>query len=340
MQYRDYYKVLGVTKGCPQKEITSSYRKLARKYHPDLNPSNKNSEAKLKEINEAYEVLGDKIKREKYDQLGADWDKIHINDIFTNSRNKTRTTSRQKDSFGGFSNFFETFFGKESGGLWDNIMGGNDFAQRPSSNSQHSQRASKVKEMEYEITVTLEEAFKGVKRLIQVSSQELCPSCHSNDIYCPQCRGQGVVMNPRTLNVEIPKGVKDGSKIRIQGAGDKGDIFLKVKISPHKFFTVKENDLYADLPVMDYEAMIGTEVQIPTLGGNVTMKIPPETQADKTFRLKGQGLPMLKTQERGDMYIKIKIFIPTELNPQEKDLIKKFYDLRKSKNTDIRKNLF
>jgi len=338
MNYRDYYNVLGVDKNASQKEITSTYRKLARKYHPDLHPNNKKAEEKLKEINEAYEVLGDKTKREKYDQLGADWDKIRLDDDLFRNFNQGQRTRTGSDGFGGFSSFFETFFGKESNNIWDTIVDiGGDFGKKFTSGNQHS---PKPKEMEYEIEIPLEEAFNGGKRLIQVTSQDLCPSCRGTNGHCNKCHGGGMVMNPRTLNIDIPKGVANGSKIRIHGEATKGDIFLKVKLGPHKFFKVVENDLHCEIPVMDYEAMIGTEIQIPTLSGNVSIKIPPETQAGKTFRLKGQGMLKLKSSERGDMYVKVKIVIPTQLNNQEKDLVKKIYDLRKQRGVDSpRKNL-
>lgn len=337
MNYRDYYKILGVDKHATQKEITSTYRKLARKYHPDLNPNNKKAEEKLKEINEAYEVLGEKPKREKYDHLGADWDKMQFDDDLFRQFNQ-KQKGRTNEGFGGFSSFFETFFGKESGNVWDNIVNLRDDRGQKFSGSPN--QATKPKEMEYEIEVLLEDVFKGAKRLIQVSSQNLCPSCRGTNDYCPKCQGGGVVMSPRTLNIQIPKGVINGSKIRIHSEGSQGDIFLKVKLASHSFFTVSESDLHCEIPIMDYEAMLGTEIQIPTLSGNVTMKIPEETQTGKTFRLKGQGMPKIKSEERGDLYVKVKVLIPTKLTSQEKDLAKKLFDLRKQRGIDTpRKDL-
>jgi curved DNA-binding protein len=314
MEYKDYYKILGVDKKASAKEIKKAYRKLARKHHPDVNPGDGAAEGRFKEINEAHEVLGDPEKRKKYDQLGSSWQqyqragaepggfdwgqwyaqpgggRVHVEyadlgDLFGGGG-------------GGFSDFFSAIFGGAGRGA-----GGGRGAQ-----SQY--RAAPGQDYEQEVEITLEEAFAGASRVLQKDG--------------------------RRLEVKIPAGVRTGSRVRMRGegggglgAGAKGDLYLRVKLLPHHIFELKGDDLYCDVPVDVYAAVLGGEVRVPTLKGGVMLKIPPETQGGKVFRLKGQGMPQLKDSEkRGDLYAKVRVMVPQDLSAQEKELFTELADMR------------
>jgi len=319
-----------VTKNATTEEIKKAYRRLARKYHPDVNPQDKRAEERFKEINEAHAVLSDPEKRVKYDRLGADWERISRDEElwreYVQAGRKEETRARTFE-FGDLSDFFETFFRGvgEEGGEWTYFTG-----RRP--------RSQPGQNLESEIEITLEEAIQGTERIIHLQSQDHCPDCRGTGVrkdrsergrlttLCQSCRGTGLKSVRKTLEVKIPKGVTEGSKIRIRGEGGegslggrKGDLYLTVKLRPHSFYTVKDHDLYAQLPVFDYEAALGETVEFLTLSGQkISLKIPPETQNGKTFRLKGQGLPYLKNPGRGDLYLKIKVIIPTNLSEKER----------------------
>jgi curved DNA-binding protein len=325
VKFRDYYEVLGVSKTATEDEIKSAYRKLARKYHPDVNPGDKSAEEKFKELNEAYEVLSDPDKRKKYDALGPNWKAgqdfrpppgweggVNVEfgdfgDIFGGGR-----------SAGGFSDFFESLFG---GGRRTGRRGA-DFAMRG-------------QDVEAEIPLTLEEAHRGVKRTITLQVTEPCPDCRgtgSKDgkTVCPTCRGAGAIRRPKSIEVTIPAGVRDGSVIRLAGQGEPGadgasagDLFLRVRLRPHRLFSiVGDNDVQIELPVAPWEAALGAKIAVPTLGGPGEMKIPPGAQAGQRFRLRGQGLNR-RGGGRGDEYVKIKIVNPPKLTPKEKELFEK-----------------
>ena len=322
VQFRDYYEVLGVAKTATEDEIKQAYRKLARKYHPDVNPGDKSAEEKFKEINEAYEVLSDADKRKRYDQLGQNWkagqdfrpppgwEGAHVEygdfgDLFGSGRGQ-----------GGFSDFFESLFGGRR-----SARGGAGFAMRG-------------QDVEAEIPLTLEEAHRGVKRSITLQTTEACPDCKGSGVKdgktCPTCRGAGFVQRPKSLEVTIPQGVRDGSVIRLAGQGEPGsngatpgDLFLCVRIQPHRLFTIAgDNDVQIELPVAPWEAALGAKIPVPTLDGPVEMKIPPGAQGDQRLRLRGQGLNR-RGGGRGDEYVKIKIVNPPKLAPNEKELFEK-----------------
>ena len=319
VKFRDYYEVLGVAKTATEDEIKQAYRKLARKYHPDVNPGDKSAEEKFKEINEAYEVLSDADKRKRYDQLGQnwkagqdfrpppEWEGMHVEygdlgDLFGSGRGQT-----------GFSDFFESLFGGRRG-----ARGGAGFAMRG-------------QDIEAEIALTLEEAHRGVKRSITLQTIESCSDCKGSGAKdgktCPTCRGAGVIPRPKTLEVTIPAGVRDSSVIRLAGQGEPGtngastgDLLLHVRIQPHRLFAVAgEDDVQIELPVAPWEAALGAKVIAPTLDGPVEMKIPAGAQGGQRLRLRGQGLNR-RGGGRGDEYVKIKIVIPPTLAPREKEL--------------------
>lgn len=323
VQFRDYYDVLGVAKSAPADDIKSAYRKLARKYHPDVNPGDKSAEEKFKEVNEAYEVLSDPEKRKRYDALGPNWkageefrpppgwEESHVEfgdvgEMFGGGRSA------------GFSDFFETLFGR--GGA--RARGGRGFGMRGS-------------DVEAEIELALEEAHRGGTRSLTLQTTETCPECRGtgskeNKRVCPLCRGARVIRRPKTLEVTIPSGVRDGSVIRLAGQGEaginspqRGDLFLRVRLMPHRLFDVTgENDVQVELPVAPWEAALGAKVMVPTLEGPVEMTIPPGTQAGQRLRLRGQGLNR-RGGGRGDQYAKLKIVNPPTLTRAEREYFEK-----------------
>jgi curved DNA-binding protein len=330
VKFRDYYEVLGVARTASGDEIKKAYRKLARKHHPDVNPGDKTAEEKFKELNEAYEVLSDPDKRKRYDQLGANW---KAGAEFTPPPGWTGWEGREgggrgfdfNEIFGegrgasGFSDFFETLF---SGGR--GARAGAGFAMRGS-------------DVEAEITLTLEEAHRGLTRTLTFEASERCPECGGSGIKdnqtCPTCRGRGSIRRPKSLEVNIPAGVREGSIIRLAGQGEPGsgnaqagDLFLRVRIKPHPLFSiVGEDDIQVELPVAPWEAALGAKVNVPTLDGPVEMTIPPGAQGGQRLRLRGQGLNRRGAQGggRGDEYVKLKIVIPPKLSPKEEELFEK-----------------
>jgi curved DNA-binding protein len=322
VQFRDYYDVLGVARTATEDQIKSAYRKLARKYHPDVNPGDKSAEEKFKEINEAYEVLSDADKRKKYDELGPNWKAGQDFRPPPNWEGANVEFGDFGDFFGGgrgasgFSDFFESLFGGRRG-----PRRGAGFAMRG-------------QDVEAEIPLTLEEAHRGVKRTITLQVTETCPDCKGSGVKdaktCPTCRGAGAIRRPKSLEVIIPAGVRDGSVIRLPGQGEPGssgapagDLFLRVRLQPHRLFDiVGENDVQIELPVAPWEAALGAKIPVPTLDGPVEMKIPAGAQGSQRLRLRGQGLNR-RGGGRGDEYVKLKIVIPPKLAPKEKELFEK-----------------
>ncbi len=306
MNFKDYYKILGVERNASADDIKKAYRKLAIKYHPDKNPNNKASEEKFKEINEANEVLGDVEKRKKYDQLGESWNthqqQGNPNDNFDWSRwsgnQGNRGYGNQGSGFGAegdFSDFFESIFGQHFGGGGGNVqMKGQDY--------------------QTEIEVSLEEVYHGSTRRIKVNGQ--------------------------TLQIKIKPGVKNGQVLRLKGKGAKGrkggpegDLYLTVKIAHHTDYEVKEHDLYSTVPVNLYTAILGGKQVIKTLKGNMRIDIPKETENGQVLRLKGLGMPIFeKTDQHGDLYAKINIIMPKNLSAKELVLFKELAELRKTEN--------
>ena len=307
-EYKDYYKTLGVSKTATEKEIKSAYRKLARKYHPDVNPDDKSSEERFKEISEAYEVLSDADKRKKYDQFGAQWEQYE-------HRGGQQPGQGQGGDFGGFKFDFGGFGGQQQqqrynvgGGesgfsdFFDMLFGGAAGGRRPG-----QRHPARVEDTEAEMEISLDDAFHGTKKPISV--------------------------NGKRIQVTIPKGVKDGQKIRLtkQGTGG-GDLLLKVKMRAHPVLERKESDLYADVPVDYLTCALGGEASVPTLSGRLTVKIPPGTTAGKTFRLGGQGMPILKDTKRGDLYAKVRVQMPDKLSEKETELLNQIQELRRKED--------
>ena len=320
MEFKDYYATLGVTKASSEKEIKQAFRKLARKFHPDVNPGDKTAEAKFKEINEAYEVLGDPAKRKKYDELGANWRAYEQAGAqggaspFGGGWNvnmgggpgggfRTMSQEEMEQMFGDanpFSDFFTTFFGgggAPGGGFGREAgagRGGRRARQRPG------------RDVEHEIELTLDDAYQGTTRRLALK--------HDG--------------HARTVDVRIPAGVNDGSRVRVSGEGEQGvggaqagDLYLRVRLSPHPVFERKGRDLYVKVPVPVPTAVLGGEADVQTIGGKpARLRIPALTQNGQMFRLKGYGMPAIgKPDDKGDLYARVEVQLPTELSAAERE---------------------
>jgi DnaJ-class molecular chaperone len=322
VKFRDYYEVLGVSKAASAEEIKKAYRKLARKNHPDVNPGDKAAEEKFKDINEAYEVLSDPEKRKRYDQLGPNWKagadftpppgwegaRVEFGDLGDLFGGEGRSS--------GFSDFFESLFGGRRG-----ARGGAGFRMRG-------------QDVEAEIGLALEDAHRGVTRSLSFQAVEPCPECKATGSkdgkVCRTCRGAGAIRRPKSFDVTIPAGVREGSVIRLAGQGEPGvdgappgDLFLRVRIEPHRLFNiVGADDIEIDLPVAPWEAALGAKVIVPTLDQPVEMTIPAGAQGGQRLRLRGQGLTR-REGGRSDQYVKLKIVIPPKLTAQERELFEK-----------------
>jgi len=327
MEYKDYYKIMGVDKKATVKEIKQAYRRLARKYHPDVNPGSKEAEERFKEINEAYEVLGDTEKRKKYDELGANWKNYEqwqqaggqaSGQPFdwsqfgfaprtgrgTRYEYRTMTEEDLQDLFGEsgpFSGFYYTFFGGPSSEVKRQY--------------QATSRPRRGQDMEQPIEVSLEEAFDGTTRVLQITD----------------ANGRA-----RRLEAKVPAGVQDGFRVRLAGqgmpgtgGGQPGDLYLIVHVSPHHLFERKGDDLHLKLPVPLTTAIIGGEIEVPTLNGRVMLRIPPETQNGRDFRLRGKGMPKLQEPNQyGDLYAEVKVVLPERLSERERKLFEELAKLR------------
>jgi curved DNA-binding protein len=307
MKYKDYYKILDLNKSASADEIRKTYRKLARKYHPDVNPGNKAAEEQFKEVNEAYQVLTDPDARAKYDRLGSSWSAYQRSGAqdgfdwsqWISSLNQSEGQINLNDILSGlgstgsgnFSDFFQAIFGNMGVG-------------------QSTPTSQKGQDYNQKVEITMEQAFSGTARVLRVGG--------------------------RRLEVKIPKGAKTGTKVRVRGegaeglsGGPKGDLYLDISVTPHDIFEQVGDDLYLELPVNLYSAVLGGEAIVPTLKGKIKLKIPPETQSGRIFRLKGQGMPNLKNpDERGDLYAKVMVTLPENLTDQEIELFEELADIR------------
>ena len=332
MAGKDYYSILGVGRGASERELKQAYRKLARKHHPDVNPGDKSAESKFKEINGAYDVLSDKDKRQKYDQFGDQW---QYADQFTQAQRQQAPFRdfRQASGAQRFGFEWETERGKEAD--FDSLFGAM-FTGRDRSRQARPRRGQNI---EHPIEVTLEEAYHGASRLISLEAGEPCSACKGTgriqNLPCSVCSGSGMVSRIKHLEVKIPPGVKNGSRVRIAGKGGegykggaKGNLYLKISVKPHRLFDRQGDDLHVEIPIPLLVAVLGGETQVPTPKGKLALKIPPETQNGRVFRLEGQGMPHLGTSSCGNLLAKMKVTIPTELSQEEKELFKKLEQLR------------
>lgn len=320
VKYQDYYQILGVNRNATEKEIKTAYRKLARKYHPDLfaGKEKKEAEEKFKQINEANEVLSDPEKRAKYDRLGTDWQAGQDFQPSSDMEGIRFYTTDDINLESGFSEFFESLFG-------------GDFPfRRATATTRRHKRTTRGQDIESEINLTLEEAYRGTEKSLQISSQEICDVCGGTGrirrSFCSRCGGTGTILATKTLKVKIPPGVLEDSRIRLKGQGGegssdgvRGDLYLKVHFLPHPVFKVKGSDLETEIVLLPEQAVFGSKVTAPTLDGDVVMTVPPETHTGSKLRLKGKGLPR-KEGGRGDEYVRIVIDIPRHLTSKEKKL--------------------
>ena len=317
MEYTDYYATLGVPRDSSPDAIKKAFRAQARKLHPDVN-KDPSAEQRFKRLNEAYEVLKDPEKRAKYDRLGANWEELGRQEEFNRSFRQQRRPQRGAAQFGdsGFSDFFETFFG--SGGVdLDELLrqgaadGGTvHFSFGDGTGARAATMPRQGEHLQHDVEITLEEAARGAVRLLGIGS--------------------------RQVEVRIPAGVTEGSKVRVggeghpgRGGGAKGDLYLTVRLQPHPRFTVKGRDLLTDLPVRDDQAVLGGSVHVRTLtGADLTVTVPAGSQSGRTLRLKGKGLPGLRSATPGDLLLTVRITVPAKPSDAELDAYRRLAELR------------
>ena len=326
MASKDYYNILGVGRDAGEKEVKQAYRKLARQYHPDVNPGDKAAEEKFKHINEAYEVLSDPDKRRKYDQFGDQWQ-------YADQFAKAGWQQAPSWDFGQGGTSYR-FGADDLGSLFGDLFGSGTRGRRV--------RPRRGRDIEYPVEITLEEAYRGAARTIALQTDESCSTCKGigriQNVPCATCRGLGVVPSVKRLEVKIPAGVKDRSRVRIAGKGEPGysggtggDLYLVVSVRPHQLFERRGDDLYVEVAVPLTVAVLGGEVQVPTpKGTKLALKIPAETQNGRAFRMAGQGMPHLGSSSRGNLFAKVNIVLPTGLSPKEKELFEQLAKLRVS----------
>ncbi|HUW66075.1 MAG TPA: DnaJ C-terminal domain-containing protein [Spirochaetia bacterium] len=329
VRFQDYYEILGLARNAEAKEIKTRYRKLARQYHPDLQTADKKkeSEEKFKRINEAYEVLSDPEKRAKYDRLGANWQMGQDFEPPPDMGNAHFYQGGERFS-GGFSDFFETLFGGGGGFTTGEFTAGG--RRRP-------RGPVKGEDRETEIALTLEEAYQGGEKTVQLAAGAVCGACggtgRAGESFCARCGGTGVSRTQTTLSIKIPPGVRDGSRIRLRGqggegmaGGKRGDLYLTVRLTPHPAFVLTGPDLETEVVLRPDQAALGDRVAVPTLDGPVWMKAPPGVHAGTKLRLKGKGWP--DQTGRGDEYVKVVIDLPEDLRESELDLYRQLAALR------------
>ncbi len=359
MDKRDYYEILGVQRGAPEEEIKKAFRQLAKKYHPDLNPGNKEAEEKFKEINEAFQVLSDPKKRAQYDQFG-------------------HSAFRPEDfaDFRRYSSFEEILRNFGFGDIFDAFS---PFGQRARAQEWPREGA----DLRYDLEITLEEAFHGASRKLEVPHLEQCPACGGTgaapghlkactncngtgeirsvrrgpfgqmisvrtcttcggrgkiaEKVCTGCRGRQRVERIRKIEVNIPKGVNDGQYLRISGEGEPGvfggppgDLYVVVHITPHGTFERQGADLLCRTTIDLASAILGSEIEVPTITGKASLRIPPGTQSHTVFRLKGQGMPYLNAPGRGDQLVLVVVHIPERLNREQKEVVRKLFSEKKA----------
>lgn len=335
MASKDFYQTLGVPRSASEKEIKAAYRKLARKYHPDVNPNDRASETRFKEINAAHEVLSDPDKRKKYDKYGDRWEMA--DQIEEGQRRQSAAGWARQGGGGGFGgdtndfgSIFENLFRRERGGPRGQP------AQRPG------------QDVETPAEISLEEAYHGTTRTLNLQSFEPCKTCGGSGqvagAVCHACQGMGQIARNRRLEVKVPAGVKTGSRVRVAGEGQPGvnggppgSLFLVVTVQPHSRFDRRGDDLTVDAPVPYYTAVLGGEVEVATMTGRVALRIPELTQAGRQIRLKGKGMPVLgKPGESGDLFVRVSIQLPEHLSPAEREHFEALRELHQAQTVGAR----
>ena len=369
-QKRDYYEVLGVTKGASDDEIEKAYKKMARKYHPDLNPDNKEAEEKFKEVNEAYEVLSDPNKKARYDQYGH---------------------AGVDPNFGAGAGFDGNFDFGDLGDIFGSFFGGGFGGGGRRSNPNAPQRGESIR---LSLTISFEEAAFGCEKEVSVdrmeqcgtcggngcaagTTPEICPDCHGTGQVqvrrqtpmgvfatsspcgrcggkgkiihqpCSDCRGSGSVRKRKTIKASIPAGIDNGQTISIRGqghagknGGPAGDLLITITVRPHELFRREGTSVLCEAPITFAQAVLGAELEIPTIDGKVKYDLPEGTQSGTTFRLKGKGIPSINGRGRGDQYVTVYIETPRNLNKEQKEALKKFAEAVGDNNYEERKKFF
>jgi curved DNA-binding protein len=315
VEFKDYYEILGVPRDASEDDIRKAFRRLARQYHPDVAKDKKVGEERFKEINEAYEVLGDPQNRRKYDQLGANWQNEMPSRQTSRPGRPAGTKEGYEYHFGGtgFSDFFEQFFGGGGFNGFEQARG-----QQPGRGTAYAERFQAAgADIEGELLVTLDEIFQGATRVISLQRVD----------------AETGEAQTETLRVRIPVGIQEGQRIRVAGKGQPGfgggpagDLYFRVRLTAHPDFRVRGSDLYADLDVAPWEAALGTRVTVETLKGHVTVRIPPGTSTGERLRLRGQGLPTNRSGDRGDLYLEVRVRIPKDLSAEEQKLWEELRD--------------
>ena len=351
MQYKDYYEILGVDRSATQQAIKTAYKKLARKYHPDVNKA-PDAQAKFKDINEAYEVLGDENKRKRYDQLGSNWSQGA--DFTPPPGFENFSFSSMGGNAGGFSDFFSAIFGDIMSGQSGRSSGFSNFggfssgsfndfsgftnqrAQQSTQRARENARKAAQKEQNLDIiqnvNLTVDDLIKCPKKTITISSYQPCPVCHGQKIgFCSNCSGTGIEKVTKSLTFQVPKFVKSGQKIRLKGEGktdsygNKGDVYLVVNIKDNNY-EINDFDLIKDIELLPYEAVLGCEKEIETINGKIKIKIPKLTSTGKKLRLKELGLTK-KDGTKGNLEVRIKIVTPENLSKEAMELYEKLKKL-------------
>jgi molecular chaperone DnaJ/curved DNA-binding protein len=341
-EFKDYYRILGVDRKADAKAIKSAYRRLARKHHPDI-AKGKDTE-RFKEINEAHEVLSDPEKRGRYDSLGPDWQRYAQPGPGGQPGGGFRV---EHDGPSDFSDFFRTIFGDAGArGGWGARMGGGGRAGRGRGGINLEDLLggpaggrARGQDVEAQVEISLEEAFTGTRKTFAMDLDEPCPTCHGagnvGGTPCVACGGAGWQRAHRQVDVKIPAGVRTGQRVRVSGEGGgggqaRGDLYLGVTVAPHPLFERKGDDLHVELPITAPEAALGVSVEVPSLRGKVSMKIPPATSSGRTFRLPGYGMPRVKGGGAGDEFLRVRIVMPATLSDEERAL----YEQLKAQRTD------
>ncbi len=330
---KDYYEVLGVSRSAPADEIKTAYRKLARKFHPDLNPGDKAAEERFKELQEVYDVLSDAENRKLYDQHGDNWRVVKQGGGAPPpgwEGTGTRGTAGPQAGGFDFSDFdFGGFRGTGSFDVFEEMFGRGTRGR--------SSRSNRGQDVEAELELSLEEAHRGGRRTLQLQAAEICPTCNgagvvSDNQVCQTCGGMAQVPKVKTLEVNIPAGVRDGSIVRLAGQGgsgtqgaQSGDLYLHIHVRLHSVFTVRGDDVEVERPIAPWEAVLGGRIDVPTIDGQVEVTVPAGAQSGQRLRLRGQGLNK-RRGGRGDEYVRLKIIVPKEVSAEERRL---FEELRR-----------
>ena len=348
MEYKDYYDILGVKRDATDAEIKSAYRKLARKYHPDVNKT-KEAESKFKDINEAYEVLSDKQKRDRYDSLGSNWQGgqswtpppgFEQYGFGGGQGGAYQSFSFNGEDLGGFSDFFSSLFGDMMGGTSPRgargmNFGGFDFGAGQQQTHSTRRRQSAPPQENLDVTKTLnitaKDLFERKPITVKFNNVEKCTQCPPGGGFCSACGGTGFKTEQKSLKVKLPPDVTEGKKVRVKGEGQtdsygrKGDLYLIIHFKDSEY-EIDGHDLTKEIEITPPEAVLGTKKDIKTLHGNIGIKIPPKTSSGQMLRLKGLGLPK-KDGGFGNLNAKIKIVIPKDINAKQIELYKKIAEL-------------